>query len=309
MLNFSECGHLVFRGSSALERGALRSKGKGKLSFHFCGDDKTAELILRTIISVKQLNIYGAEADMCDELACRIYGCSESTGNLVAQNNSETIVIPTGLSMTNKTLKGNLPHDYEQNFANLPDHLQLIKLCSNGGITKTVAKGQDFTTRDDAELDKLVDSCREFSLLRDNTASKVKGWIRGSYGIEIMINSSLGDGICSWVMIVNGKNKYVTEMTEETQENRVDDIGDSTGKLVAKARPNQTSMPTTASPTVTLPYQVRQMLFRSVRKRSNSFERILQFLEMKTEQSNSESWHRCFVQNLRPLRIGQFQHG
>ena len=32
---------------------------------------------------------------MCDELACRISGCSERTGKLVAQDNPETTVIPT----------------------------------------------------------------------------------------------------------------------------------------------------------------------------------------------------------------------
>ena len=35
MINLSESGHPVLRGSSALERGALKSKGKGTLSFHF----------------------------------------------------------------------------------------------------------------------------------------------------------------------------------------------------------------------------------------------------------------------------------
>ena len=35
MLNFSESGHPVFHGSSALERGDLKSKGKGKLFFIF----------------------------------------------------------------------------------------------------------------------------------------------------------------------------------------------------------------------------------------------------------------------------------
>ena len=94
MLNFSESGHPVFRRSSALERGDLKSKGQGQLSKHFCGDDGTAEVVLGTIISVNQLSIYGAVADMCDELAWRISGCSESTGKLVAQNNSETTVMP-----------------------------------------------------------------------------------------------------------------------------------------------------------------------------------------------------------------------
>ena len=58
MINFSESGHPVFRGSSALERGDLKSKGEGHLSVHFCGDDNTAELVLRTIISVDQLSTY-----------------------------------------------------------------------------------------------------------------------------------------------------------------------------------------------------------------------------------------------------------
>ena len=57
LLNFSDSGHPVFRGSSDLERGALKSKGKGTLSTHFCGDDKTAELVLRTVISVHHLSI------------------------------------------------------------------------------------------------------------------------------------------------------------------------------------------------------------------------------------------------------------
>ena len=98
---------------------------------------------------------------MFDELACRISGCSESTEKPVAQNNSETMVMPTELSTTNKTLRtnenvqGNFLHNCEQKSANLPHHLQLIKLCSNVGITKTAARRQLFTTLNDVELDKL----------------------------------------------------------------------------------------------------------------------------------------------------------
>ena len=44
-------------------------------------------------------------------------------------------------------------------------------------------------------------------------------------------------------MIVNGLNKYVTEMSEETQENHNDENGDGAGRPAAKARPKQTSMP------------------------------------------------------------------
>ena len=196
--------------------------------------DNTAELVLRTIITVNQLSIYGAVADMCDELACRISGRPDRTGELVAQDNPEIMVIPTELSTTNKSprtgddVQGNLLQNYEQKNANLPGHLQLIKLCSNVGITKTVARRQYFTTLDDAELDKLGGSCRVYAVPRDIAASTVRGWIRGNTkigpawrwqsviikavaGIEIMIESLFGDGTSSWVVIVNGTNKYVTE--------------------------------------------------------------------------------------------------
>ena len=97
MLNFSEIGHPVFRVSSTLERLALRSKGKGKLPVQFCGDDKTVEVVFRTIISVSQLSINGAAADMCEEPAWEIYSCPEGTGKLVAPNDSETMTMPAGL--------------------------------------------------------------------------------------------------------------------------------------------------------------------------------------------------------------------
>ena len=38
-----------------------------------------------------------------------------------------------------------------------------------------------------------------------------------------MIDSPSGDNTCSWVRIVNGINKYVTEMSEETH---VESIGE-----------------------------------------------------------------------------------
>ena len=81
MINFCESGHPVFRGSSALERGDLKSKGKGKLSVHFFGDDKTVAVVLRTIISVNQLSIYGAVADTCEELAWEIFNVQRVQGD------------------------------------------------------------------------------------------------------------------------------------------------------------------------------------------------------------------------------------
>ena len=129
-------------------------------------DPDTLEVVLRTIISVNQLSVYGAVADMCDELASRISDCSESTGRLVDEDKSETMVVPTDLStttkplLTNETVQGDLLREYERQFANLPDDIKLIRLCSDAGFVKTAAEGQFFVTQNGAEVAKLGCSCR-----------------------------------------------------------------------------------------------------------------------------------------------------
>ena len=171
----------------------------------------------------------------------------EGTGKLLALDNLETMVIPPEVSTTDQAsatdarVQGNVLREYEQKSADLPEHLQLTKLCSNAGFAKTVEKGHFFTTLDDDQLDRLKGSCRE---------SQVKGWVRGNtkigpvldvmvcyhqgrYGVEIKIESLFGDKFCSWVRIVNGINKNVTEMSEEVH---VASVGEkSSGNLVAEA--------------------------------------------------------------------------
>ena len=58
---------------------------------------------------------------------------------------------------------------------------------------------------------------------------------QGRYGVEIMIESLFRDRTVSWVRIVNGINKYVTETSDEILFASVENRG--TGKLVAKAKP------------------------------------------------------------------------
>ena len=113
MLNFAESGHPIFRATSALEGGGLRSKEKGEKSVHFNGNEETIELILRTIISVNQLSIYGAVADLWKELSKD----SEVAGKLAANEDLESMKILTELPIadphTNEELQENLLQDYE----------------------------------------------------------------------------------------------------------------------------------------------------------------------------------------------------
>ena len=67
-LEFAENGCPIFRATTPLSRGQLKSKGRGKLSFHSAADDFTIDTIFRIILSVNQLSVYGAVAALCEEI-------------------------------------------------------------------------------------------------------------------------------------------------------------------------------------------------------------------------------------------------
>ena len=96
MIKFGESGHPVFRATSPLSRGVLKSKGGGKLSIHFCADGKTVETVFHTIISVNQLSLYGAVAEMCEE--CNT--CHVRTGRPVVAGQSDPLFVPTSVMKT-----------------------------------------------------------------------------------------------------------------------------------------------------------------------------------------------------------------
>ena len=116
MIKFSESGHPVFRATSPLSRGTLKTKGGGKLSTHFCADEGTIETFFRTIISVNQLSIYGAVAKNYPKIQ----------GNEpAAKKDLESMEIPTELPNadphTNAELQGNVLQDHEHKFEQLPE--------------------------------------------------------------------------------------------------------------------------------------------------------------------------------------------
>ena len=55
---FAESDCPIFRATSPLSRGRLKSKGHGKLSIHYAADLETVETIFRIIVSANQLSLY-----------------------------------------------------------------------------------------------------------------------------------------------------------------------------------------------------------------------------------------------------------
>ena len=67
LIEFAESGCPIFRATTPLSRGQLKSKGHGKLSIHFAAVQETIGTIIRIIVSANQLSLYGAVAEMCEE--------------------------------------------------------------------------------------------------------------------------------------------------------------------------------------------------------------------------------------------------
>ena len=107
-------GDLIFCGTGALERGELRSKGSGKKSMHFNGSTQNIELLLQMVISVDQLSIYGAVADMIDEIPV----VQRAVGKPKAPSQPDKADILTQSLLeevqANEERQGNLLQQYEQ---------------------------------------------------------------------------------------------------------------------------------------------------------------------------------------------------
>ena len=106
MLKFGESGHPVFRSTSPLSRGVLKSKGGGKLSIHCCADFETIETVFRTIISVNHLSLCGAVAEMCEE--CE--SCHYRTVRPVVKGQSDRLFVPSVIK-TNTLLNDDPAHE------------------------------------------------------------------------------------------------------------------------------------------------------------------------------------------------------
>ena len=236
LLEFAKSGHPVFRATTPLSRGALKSKGRGKLSIHFATDQDTIDTIYRIILSVNQLGVYGAVAALCEEFEDH----QDRTGELVLLM-GQSIVL--GEVKAEALLHNENPMNdqiiwqrYTQQVESLSPENKVSKFCKEAGFMRVVEAGQYFVTKDTGDFRQFrTVACREYTLPRDDSASQPKGWIQGNmriglvlevttsfqhfkYGIEIRIESVNQDNSHSWVRISYGTVNYVIDSIQDNTE-------------------------------------------------------------------------------------------
>ena len=284
LLEFAESGHPIFRATTPLSRGNLKSKGRGKLSIHFAADQDTIDTIYRIILSVNQLSVYGAVAAVCEEFE----GHQDRSGEpeiLMGQS----IVLgevkaETPLHNENPMNDQIIWQQYIQQVESLSPENKVSKFCKEAGFMRVVEVGQYFVTKDTGDFRQFRSvACREYTLPRDDPASQPKGWIQGNmrigpvlevttsfqhfkYGIEIRIESVNQDNSHSWVRISYGTVKYVidsiqdnTEIPADPQEEQVPQTSTSVvaARSKAKAKPQPRELVGT---TATIPIHERRWI-------------------------------------------------
>ena len=209
MLKFGESGHPVFRSTSPLSRGVLKSKGGGKLSIHIWRE--RLKLFFRTLISVNQLSIYGADSDLCEEYK----SCHVRTRRLVLAGQSHPLFVPASLLVTTPTPLTEVPAQGDL----LPKYQERVeRLSQQNRVFFNFVLMQDSwqrLTSDSISWQKTLESSHNLqiqwhvvSILYQEMKKSTdrKGWIRGNtqigpvlevttsylegkFGVEIRIES------------------------------------------------------------------------------------------------------------------------
>ena len=188
LLDFAESGCPIFRATTPLSRGKLKSKGHGKLSIHFTSDYSTIETIFRIIVSANQLSLYGAVANMCEEFETH-------------QDRSGELDVLMGQSIVLSEIKAEVPlqnenpsyhqirwQQYQERIKLLSQESKVSKFCMDAGFVHVVEVGQYFVTKDTGVFRQFrAVACREYTLPRDDESSQPIGWIQGNTRIGLVL--------------------------------------------------------------------------------------------------------------------------
>ena len=183
LVEFAESGCPIFRATTPLSRGQLKSKGHGKLSIHCAADLETVETIFRMLVFANQLSLYGAVAEICEESE----SIHERTERPVVMGQSSSSLVlsviktEVPLDCDDPANENFLLQQYGERIEKLSQQDKLSKICMDARFQSVVEIGQYFRTKDTADLSQFhAVACREYTLPREEEASQPKGWIQGN---------------------------------------------------------------------------------------------------------------------------------
>ena len=169
LLEFAESTCPIFRATTPLSRGQLRSKGHGKLSIHYGATQETIETMFRIIISANQLSLYGAVAEMCEEYET-LHDRSGQPDVLMGQSIVlSEIKAEVPLENDIPSHQNLLLQRYEERIERLSQTDEVSEFYMDAGFLTTVEIGQYFMRKDTGDFRQFHPvACREYTLPRDD---------------------------------------------------------------------------------------------------------------------------------------------
>ena len=205
LLEFAESRCPIFRATTPLSRGQLRSKGHGKLSIHFAAPQETIEAIFRIIVSPNQLSLYGAVAEMCEEYQTLHDRSGRPDDVMVQLIVLSVIKTEVPLDCDDPTYQDLLLQQYRERIEKLLQQDKLSKFCMDAGFLSVVENGQYFMTKDTGGLTQFnTVACREYTLPREDSTSQPIGWIQG--------NTKIGPVLEVATSCLHGKHELRSEL-------------------------------------------------------------------------------------------------
>ena len=148
LLEFAESGCPIFRATTPLSRGKLKSKGHGKLSIHFTADCSTIGTIFRIIVSANQLSVYGAVAALCEEFESHQDGSGEPEIQMGQSIVLGEIKAEVPLQNENSMNHQVLWQQYIERIDSLSPESKVSRFCKEAGFMRVVEVGQCLVTKD-----------------------------------------------------------------------------------------------------------------------------------------------------------------
>ena len=234
-VQFGERGHPVFRATSPLSRGQLKSKGGGKLSIYYCADlEKTKTSHTYFCKSAQSLrsscrNVWRILKPFTRERCNPLWWGNRVPHSCPVWSRQKFLWIV--MTVLTKHL---LLQQYGERIEKLsqPNWANCVRMQD---FLNVVEIGQYFMTKDTAELFQFhAVACREYTFPRDEESSPPKGWIQGNtkigpvlevatcylhgkYGVEIR-TMSMNRQFSLLGQNFSRINKFVMKLSNDEQE-------------------------------------------------------------------------------------------
>ena len=158
LLEFAESGCPIFRATTPLSRGQLKSKGHGKLSIHYAATQATIETVFRIIVSENQLSLYGAVAEMCEEYET-LHDRSGRLDDVMGQSIVLSAIKTSFFESDDPAYQNFQFQQHEERIEKLSQQGKLSKFCMDAGFLTVCGEWTVFHDERHWRFDTIQYSC------------------------------------------------------------------------------------------------------------------------------------------------------